>query len=202
MLRFITILSLFACLKAQAQTITSPEIILQKMRELHLQTNLDSIRTPIAFYKSQSVIDSTKQFYIYRDTLFHSEGKYSTGYTIIDPFMEGNGIPIGEWITYYDNGKLFCKGNYKIGAYAICQAGGPHANYYAYRTGPWTYWYDNGLVMAQGEFPVIWKIFTDTCGDDRYIITHSTKDWKFFNDNGLPYHKNKDLVKLVDQDHL
>lgn len=203
MFRNFTILFLFFCFKGQAQVVEiSPESILKKMRELYLQKNLDSIQTRIAFHKSRSVLDSTKQFYIYRDTLFHSEGKYSIGYRIIDYNMEADGIPIGEWTTYYYNGQAFSKGFYSIGAIVNCQASGASASYYAYRSGLWTYWYENGQVLGQGEFTPIWKAFTDTCGEDRYLEPHVTSNWKFYNDNGLPNHKNKDLIRLVDEDRL
>ena len=56
---------------------------------------------------------------------------------------EVSNIKVGDW-KEYRNGYLYSSGEYKIGSYVECSAGGPVAQFYYYRSGNWIYYNQNG----------------------------------------------------------
>ena len=198
MLRFLKILSLAIPFSSHGQTGYSPETIASKMYKLYNEGRLDSVRWKVTFYKNPfSSIDSLRWFYVYKDTLRFKEGSYAIGRKIIDPFMEYDGLLIGQWMAYYPNGKIFSKGYYAIGAYTDCDAGGPSASGYNYKDGFWTFTYDNGVRMASGNFKIIQITKMIECGIDTLSLSIPTNDWKFYDRNGnRSKHKERIIEKI------
>ena len=94
MLRQLTILSIFVPFWGVGQTEiyplpTSPHIIWDRCIALNKAGKLDSVWTPITFFKDYyHRIDSIKQFYIHVDTVHYSDSSFAVGQIILDPFIK------------------------------------------------------------------------------------------------------------------
>ncbi len=113
---------------------TSPDIIWNKCIALYKENKLDSVLTPIIFFKDEfHRIDSVKKFYIHIDTVKYVDSSFAIGQIILDPFMDFERAKFGEWTFYYPSGKIYSKGSYSIGAYTECDVAGPNLIGYSFK---------------------------------------------------------------------
>ncbi len=178
---------------------SSAETTWERTVSLYKTGELDSIKTTISFEKSKfQMRDNYELFYIYTDTLKNSFGGIDIGKLIFDYKEEFNYRKIGEWKSYYPNGKLFSKGNYNIGAYKVCRGAAPSIYGYEFKKGFWNYWYENGTQMAKGEFKLVKKKIKETPGTQIKIESNTGKNWKFYDVNGIMIKNNvKDITEII-----
>jgi hypothetical protein len=185
-------------LLAQTES-SSDETTWERTVSLYKAAKLDSIKTIISFEKNKfQMRDSDELFYIYTDTLKNSFGGIEIGKLIIDYKEEFNYIKIGEWKSYYTNGKIFSIGNYGIGAYHICSGAAPRVHGYSFKKGFWNYWHENGTEMAKGNFILKKKEINESIGTQIKIEPFIGKNWKFYDLNGIEVNENvKDITEII-----
>lgn len=61
-------------------------------------------------------------------------------------------VKAGYWQEYYESGGVKSEGNYKIGKYLNCCAGGAYWEYYSYKDGIWKYYNGDGKLAFELEF--------------------------------------------------
>ncbi len=90
--------------------------------------------------------------FIGKDTLLTFEKekgqKISEGYYAINTQNEISRLKTGFHQTFYLTGKIKSEGEYKVGTYLNCCAGGPCQQYYNYKIGNWKYYYENSEIKA------------------------------------------------------
>jgi len=203
MLRQLTILLLLAPVLCFGQTEvyplpTSPDIIWNKCIALNKVGKLDSVRTPIIFFKDYfHRIDSMKQFYIHVDTVHYSDSSFAVGQIVLDPFMEFERRKFGEWTFYYPSGKIYSKGSYSIGAFTECQYAGPSLIGYSFKTGARRYWYDNGILMAEGIYKPTQVEEKTNCGSDTINVSNVTPNWKLFDNSGMKVNNGEAIISKI-----
>jgi hypothetical protein len=171
---------------------TSPDIIWNKCIALHRAGKLDSVKTPITFFKDHfNRINSIKQFYIHTDTVKYSDNSFAIGQIILDPSMEFERTKFREWTFYYPSGKIYSKGSYSIGAYTECQAVGPTVFGYSFKTGAWKYWYENGVLMAEGIYEPTQVAENTNCGMDTINVSNVTLKWNLFDKSGIKINNSR-----------
>jgi hypothetical protein len=185
-------------LLAQTES-SSEETTLERTVSLYKAGKLDSIKTSISFEKSKfQMRDNNESFYIYTDTLKNSFGGIEIGKLIIDYKEEFNYTKIGEWKSYFANGKIFSIGNYGIGAYHICSGAAPRVHGYSFKKGFWNYWYENGTEMAHGNFILTKKKINESIGAQIKIESNTGKNWKFYDVNGIEVNNSlKDITEII-----
>jgi len=177
---------------------TSPDIIWNKCIALNKAGKLDSVRTPIIFFKDYfHRIDSIKQFYIHVDTVKFSDSSFAVGQIILDPLMEFERRKFGEWTFYYPSGKIYSKGSYSIAAYTECQSAGPSLIGYSFKTGAWKYWYDNGILMAEGIYKPTQIEEKTNCGLDTINVSNVTSSWKLFDSSGMKLNNGEAIISKI-----
>ncbi len=103
----------------------------------------------------------------------------------ISKFGKPTELIIGEYILKDENGTTRQKGDFKIGRYVQCCAGGLCAQYYNYKDGLWQYYYDNGQLSAAVNFkPVLAYISTSCEGGDRLYFGKADIGSSIFYDKG------------------
>ena len=203
MLRQLTILLIFVPFWGVGQTEiyplpTSPDIIWNRCIALNKAGKLDSLRTPITFFKDYyHRIDSIKQFYIHVDTVHYSDSSFAVGQIILDPFMEFERRKFGDWTFYYPSGKIYSKGTYSIGAYTECQFAGPSLIGYSFKTGEWKYWYENGVLMAEGIYEPTHVEEKTNCGVDIINVSSVTSKWKLFDNSGTKLNNGEVIAAKI-----
>ena len=185
MKQYLTLALLLVHFLSFGQTENSPDIVWQKCLSLYNQGKLDSSTVKVSFLKNPfHRIDTVKQFYIHLDTFIYAGKYYAIGQSILDPFMEFEGQQIGVWTYYYPSGEIYSKGEFSIGAYTECQAGGPMTIGYSFKTGHWKYYYESEKTMALGIYKPSKIIKRTECGSDTIYISNPTREWAFFNEDG------------------
>jgi len=178
---------------------TSPAIVWNKCLALYKEGKLDSVQTPIIFFKDYfHRIDSVKQFYIHVDTVKYRDSSFAVGQIILDPFMEFERRKFGDWTFYYQSGKIYSKGSYSIGAFTECQAGGPSLVGYSFKTGVWKYWHDNGILMAEGVYQPTQVEAKTNCGSDTINVSKVTRNWKLFDYSGMKVNNGEAIISKID----
>lgn len=100
-----------------------------------------------------------------------SEGKYAVYNKKI------SNIKVGYWKEYNNEGKLTREGNYKIGSYLQCCAGGPCKQYYFYRDGIWKF-YENEIEYQLNFEPE--ELYIDTsCKSNEKLIFGINKNYSY-----------------------
>jgi hypothetical protein len=131
------------------------------------------------------------------DTLKYHDGYFAIGLTILDPIMSFEGRKIDNWTFYYPSGKICSKGNFGIGAYTECQAGGPVAVGYNFKVGQWSYWYDNGQVVTTGiYFPGALAIKTE-CDEDSMYISKADTTWAYLDSLGSSLRSKESVIQKI-----
>ncbi|MCB9222217.1 MAG: hypothetical protein H6615_10380 [Ignavibacteria bacterium] len=87
-----------------------------------------------------------------KDTLLTFENekgqKISEGNYAINTKKEISRLKTGFHQTFYLAGKIKSEGDYKLGRYLNCCAGGLCQQYYNYKIGSWKYYYENSKLKA------------------------------------------------------
>ena len=181
---------------------TSPDIIWNKCIALNKEGKLDSVKTPIIFFKDDyQRIDSVQQFYMHIDTVRYSDSSFAIGQLILDPSMEFERRKFGEWTFYYPSGKVYSKGSYSIGAYTVCQFAGPSITGYSFKTGAWKYWYDNGNLMAEGIYEPKQVEELTNCGSDTVNVSKVTTNWNYFDNSGIKMNNGEAIISKINNSH-
>ena len=202
MKQFSTLVFLLSHFLSFEQTENSPDIVWQKCVSLYSQGKLDSSIVKIAFTKDPfHRIDTAKQFYTSLDTFFYKDSYYAIGQSILDPFMEFDGQQVGQWTYYYPSGKIYSKGDFSIGAYTECQAGGPSTLGYSFKNGQWKYFYESGIIMASGIYTELKNIVQTECGSDTIFVSNPTQEWKTFDTNGKAQTNRQDIIQRIINGH-
>lgn len=80
-------------------------------------------------------------------------------------------LKIGYWKEYYENGNLKMEGNYRLGSYINCGAGGAFRDFHYYRSGLWKIYGDNGELKYELTFkPTELHIDTVCEGGDKLLF--------------------------------
>jgi hypothetical protein len=177
-----------------------PDIVWQKCIDLYKEGRLDSTTISVLSLDTPwERFDSIQQFYIHTDTIVYKDGFYSVGQSILDPFMEYNSLPVGEWSCFYPTGKLYSKGSYSLGAYWICN-GGPSTVGYSFKNGLWVYWEECGNILATGTYHPFRSILKNGWGTEVY---HSeiTIDWNCLKSEGSSNRTHKEIVQKINAGH-
>lgn len=201
MKKYLILLFIFTPFIVFAQPENSPAIVWQKCKNLYEAGKLDSTIVNISVSTSPlHPIDTIKQFYTYLDTFLFPDGYYAIGQLIIDPHMEFNLVQTGEWIYYYPSGKIYAKGNFSVGAYPECNAGGPVTMGYSFKTGDWIYWFENSSIMAQGNYESFKNNTKNNCGTvSVYVSTVTADKWRFF--TSADNIEQKDIITNINNRH-
>jgi len=170
---------------------------LNKMIGKNNAGQLDSVYSEINVFKDQfNRIDSSRWFYVYKDTLTDSIGNYSIGYLILEPYGDFDGRQIGKWTQYYSNDSIMSVGNYNIGATTWCQFAGPSVSGYSIKTGEWRYYYPTAQLKAKGDFILETIEFHNNCGGDAHFVSKTSDKWLLFDESGNTL---KDREKLIEE---
>lgn len=153
---------------------------------------------PMFFIDYFHILDSTRQFYTHRDTVVLSNGYRAFGVAILDPYMSFSGRKIGSWTCLYPNGKIFSQGNYGLGVYTICQAGGPNDVGYDFKIGQWSYWHDNGQLMTTGVFQQEKYPINTSCEIDTMYISKAGSTWTYYDSLGKPALNTESMRAKID----
>ncbi|GAA0728439.1 hypothetical protein GCM10009430_37610 [Aquimarina litoralis] len=122
--------------------------------------------------------------------------KYQLGEYAKDKNGEITKLKIGLWKTYYDNGQIKDEGEYLIGRYVQCCAGGYCMQYYNYKVGDWNYYYKNGKLKLKGKFGIMKFNTSTSCGGDYLKFGMLNRTSKFYDSNGKRIKKITDSMKL------
>src|SRR5690606_16386385 len=80
-------------------------------------------------------------------------------------------LKIGYWKEYSENGTLKMEGNYKLGSYIGCGAGGAFRALHCYRSGIWKIYDDEGKLKYELNFePTELHIDTTCEGGDKLLF--------------------------------
>jgi hypothetical protein len=183
-----------------AQKMNSPEIVWQKCVDLYKKGKLDSAKEKVCYFNDQyHLYDTSLTFYTYLDTLKYSDGFFAVGMIILDPCMSFEGRKIGIWIYYYPSGKIFSRGVFEVGAYTECQAGGPDAVGYNFKSGTWSYWYDNGKLMTTGDYKRGKELMRTNCRLDTLYNSSADNSWKCYDKFGNQLPEKNTLILKINQ---
>lgn len=173
--------------------------ILQDIQRYRDNGTLDSQYVKINCFKDQfGRIERKRWFYTHTDTIADTTGGKWIGNIILDPYLDYNGIRVGQWTEYYPNDSIKSRGTFSIGATTYCQAAGPSVSGYEYKSGVWTFYYDSEQVRARGEFKREKEEFRNSCGGDAYFYGMVTAKWLFYNEEGDFIDKPSDISEFED----
>jgi hypothetical protein len=79
-------------------------------------------------------------------------------------------LRVGPWKEYHANGKVKSEGQYKIGSFLDCCAGGLCRQFYYYRIGIWKYFDLNGTLACALEFKPKKLRVESRCGGDALVF--------------------------------
>ena len=198
MFRLTTIFILILPIFVFGQKELSTEIVWNKWTNLLDQGKLDSGNSKLTFYKNHfDELKRERNFYFYKDTVEYKDGSYSIGNVTIDPWLQFEHLYIGKIKSYYVNGHILSEGEYALGAYTICQSGGPSVVGYNFKFGRWKYFYDNGKLMAIGDFSIFPSLENTMCGSDTLSKSIPNAKWKFYDEDGGAAKNRQSIIDRI-----
>ena len=142
----LTITTLFSCSTGKQVNQTNEVVNIENLPERNIISNSDLFQITNAGYlgKDTTIIEHYEIGIIKSKTTFAIDSDDMISY-----------LKIGLSEKYNEQNNLIEKGNYGLGEYTNCCAGGLCKQFYSFKNGDWQYFYPNGNIKASVKYRTV-----------------------------------------------